>query len=586
LSKNNIKIGIFFVVILVAISIRYSELSDRLENTLLDFQFQYLRNNHPFLIEQDVVVVGIDEQTFKTYREPIALWHPHLSKFFESMAISQPAVLGIDLVLPDRSYDFLVEGNDRKLLASLLKLKATTKIVVAQTIDEKSQLRPLFAPLISILGREALGLVLVGSDNDGTIRRYETHIQFGRDKLPTFATLITEKQGTMAEGGLINYLPGSAFSYIPLQRVVSWLDDGKVEQLEDVFGGKTVLLGSVLPFVDRHRLPVVLYAPEANSYTPPGVLIHAQIIRTVLNQAELNYVNKIILVSLLIVALLFYLVGQKLQIGITILGIFIITLLSLSTTLLFHSYFMPVASILFISVIAFSSRVLVEGSFSYLDKKRLSHSFGKYVSPQVMDEIIAGNITPDMEGQRREVCVLFSDIRSFTSRSESQAPELIISLLNKYFNEMTAVIHAHGGTVDKFIGDGLMVFFGAPNTLKNPAINAFDAAKDMLTRLAHLNEQLRQENTEEIQIGIGVHFGEAVVGHVGSDTRHEYTIIGDTVNLAARLEGRTKELGYPIICSETVFEKLESSEELVELGYTPIKGRSDAKVFGWKPAST
>jgi len=179
--------------------------------------------------------------------------------------------------------------------------------------------------------------------------------------------------------------------------------------------------------------------------------------------------------------------------------------------------------------------------------------------------------------------VLFSDIRSFTTRSESEPPEAIISLLNRYFNEMAAVIHSHGGTVDKFIGDGMMVFFGAPNHQDNPAQQAFDAAQKMLQRLDNLNLKLKEEGIEEIKIGIGIHLGEAVVGHVGSDTRHEYTVIGDTVNLAARLEGRTKELGYPIVCSASVAKVLDSSAKLISLGETPIKGRAAAEVFGWKP---
>ena len=117
----------------------------------------------------------------------------------------------------------------------------------------------------------------------------------------------------------------------------------------------------------------------------------------------------------------------------------------------------------------------------------------------------------------------------------------------------------------------------------NPAQQAFSAAQDMLQKLDDLNLKLKEEGIEEIKIGIGMHLGEAVVGHVGSDTRHEYTVIGDTVNLAARLEGRTKDLGYPIVCSAAVAEALDSSTKLIPLGETPIKGRAAAEVFGWKP---
>ena len=148
---------------------------------------------------------------------------------------------------------------------------------------------------------------------------------------------------------------------------------------------------------------------------------------------------------------------------------------------------------------------------------------------------------------------------------------------------MTATIHLHGGTIDKFMGDGLMAFFGAPNSRDNPAQDAFDAAREMLKRLEELNKQLSAQGIEPIRIGVGLDAGEVIVGHVGSTSRNEYTVIGDTVNVASRLEGLTKVVGYPIVCTSDVAGALNGAEELDALGEQAIAGHVPVEVFSWRP---
>ena len=190
---------------------------------------------------------------------------------------------------------------------------------------------------------------------------------------------------------------------------------------------------------------------------------------------------------------------------------------------------------------------------------------------------------PGLGGQRYRICVLFADIRGFTERSESMTPEAALTLLNDYFNRVTACIHDAGGTVDKFLGDGIMAFFGVPQTLENPCEPAFQAARDMLARLESLNRELEARGEPPIAIGVGLHAGEAVVGHVGSDTRHDYTAIGDTVNVASRLEGLTKDVNFPLVCSVTVIGALAGGAQFVALGERAIKGHRPVEVYGWRP---
>ena len=148
--------------------------------------------------------------------------------------------------------------------------------------------------------------------------------------------------------------------------------------------------------------------------------------------------------------------------------------------------------------------------------------------------------------------MLFADIRGFTARSETIAPEATVRLLNRYFTEVTESIHGAGGTLDKFIGDGVMAFFGAPQSIANPCAPACAAARDMLARVVRLNGELAAQGEAPIAIGVGLHAGDAVVGNMGSAARHNYTAIGDAVNVASRLEGLTKDVGYPLVVSAAV----------------------------------
>jgi class 3 adenylate cyclase len=259
-----------------------------------------------------------------------------------------------------------------------------------------------------------------------------------------------------------------------------------------------------------------------------------------------------------------------------------IFLLGAATLLLLRAgWFLESAGPTMAATLAVGGRFLNDAIAQARERATLRSAFGGYVSPQIMDEILAGRIQPGLGGKRQRVCILFSDIRDFTARSEFMAPEALIEMLNHYFSEMTQSVHAHGGTVDKFIGDGMMCFFGAPQPLAQPALSATAAARDMLVRLERLNASFKGRKIEPIAIGIGLHVGEVVVGHVGSDARHEYTVIGDAVNTASRIEGLTKKLGYALLVSKDVWAELAQRENFTPLGEHPVKGRSSVQVYGY-----
>ena len=148
---------------------------------------------------------------------------------------------------------------------------------------------------------------------------------------------------------------------------------------------------------------------------------------------------------------------------------------------------------------------------------------------------------------------------------------------------MTDAVHLRGGTVDKFLGDGLLAVFGSPKPLPCAERSALEAAQEMLLRLTRLNSDLAARGKRPLAIGIGIQVGDVVVGHVGSKFRHEYALIGDTVNMASRVEALTETLGYPVICTEAVAAVVNFGGGLVDLGMREIRGGSTLRLFGWNP---
>jgi adenylate cyclase len=174
-------------------------------------------------------------------------------------------------------------------------------------------------------------------------------------------------------------------------------------------------------------------------------------------------------------------------------------------------------------------------------------------------------------GVSQTITILFADIRGFTRISEHAPPEKIVGLLNRYFSAMTDIIFAHGGTLDKYLGDGLMALFGAPTATPDDASNALNAAVAMQRRLLGINRELRDEGFPEIGVGMGLHTGEVVVGYIGSDRRSEYTAIGDTVNTSSRLESNAR--GGEILISDATAQAAHSRYKLQPREPIMVKNR-------------
>ncbi|MBF0589183.1 MAG: CHASE2 domain-containing protein [Magnetococcales bacterium] len=609
---------------------------DRISNLLRVQHLDTLPKKSLLTPHQDPVVVGVDAEAERLFQDrPQPLWHAHWGDFFQAMALAKPSVVGVDYILPASSYDDLFHhflsgylprlaqvsgkpeladvafsefppGYGSELRLGLLSmLQHQVPLVLGQFWDQKGQeftidrstLGALFA--MGPLGDLAYLYVPVGSD--GISRAYLGQITRPEAQRRTLAARMAamidpkhiEKKRT---SGLIDYTIGAPFKSVSFVQVIEWLKKRDVAALEAHFQGRPVLLGDTAGYLDLHQVPVANLVDgipvEVDSV--PGVYVHAQALRTLLWRGMMTPPERFQLWGSSLPMLL----GTLLLCGLFWLGrtpmAALLTYLALLTAgwwaakaAVSSGVAVPLTAPIVTGTLALLLGLGAEGVISVLERRRLRTSFGSYVSPQVLEQIQTGVIHPQLGGVKMEVCVLMSDIRSFTTRSEHQPAEAIVSLLNQYFTQMTESVHAHNGTLDKFIGDGILAFYGAPGkTIVTPSDDAFRSALDMLKRLDQLNIRLKKQGIEPIKIGIGLHVGSAIVGHVGSNIRHEYTVIGDTVNASARIEGLTKNVGYPILCSDDVFKQLKDPnlrERLTALGAMQVKGREAIEVYGWKP---
>ena len=204
---------------------------------------------------------------------------------------------------------------------------------------------------------------------------------------------------------------------------------------------------------------------------------------------------------------------------------------------------------------------------------KLKSTFKKYVSENIVDELLQNENSLELGGTQSEVCVLFCDIRGFTELSEKMKPTEVVYLLNHYFEAMIDVVFAYNGTLDKIIGDELMVLYGVPLKSENDAIRAVESAKQMFIALASFNDRIKAEGLPSLKIGIGINYGKVVSGNIGSEKQMNYTVIGDAVNLAARLCSHAKP--GEIVISKSVFEQLEKRDGFVAHKPINVKGKSN-----------
>lgn len=362
---------------------------------------------------------------------------------------------------------------------------------------------------------------------------------------------------------------GGGFDYLPAADLL----DGRIAP--GTLAGRLVLVGSTAPGVyDLRSTPV--------SEVYPGVEVHANLLAGLLDgrgPVEPDWARGFELVQLLAVfsllALLLPRLGAVAGIAATALLVLALVVFNLWAYQA-QQLVLPLASALLLTTLVYAIHTgwgyVVEGR----TRRSLARLFGSYVPPELVEQMAHDPQRYTMQAENRALSIMFCDMRNFTRVSESLPPQELRALINRFFSAMTQEIRAQRGTLDKYIGDAIMAFWGAPLSDPDHALHAVRAALAMTGRLGQLNAELRARGLPEIGVGIGINSGVVCVGDMGSDIRRSYTVMGDAVNLASRIEGLTRHYGLDILVGESSAAALGTGCRLEEIDRVRVKGKEAA----------
>lgn len=541
---------------------------EKIEGWIFNSQFS-LRG--PIPPKSPIVIVSIDEDSF----DELDLqwpWPRSLhAQFLETLHRGQPSVIGMNVLFIEPS---ILGPEDDAALGEAVGQAGNVILAAAYSMVEGGQYRKEnLNPPISAVREHAVGFgpVNLPTDTDAFIRRGQSALLHQGKAVPGFDELIyqfAQKAGLVRRPFsqsyfLINFRGGPrTFETVPYYRVLN----GEISP--DFFLGKVVLVGATTPLLhDSYPTP---FAPEGDM---PGVEIHANILETMLQNIPITQIP-------LEAVVLFIVIAGLLSVEITnrfrpMLALAIVAGLSGLYWVLGFIFFtkahlwIDAIPVPLTFVLGYGSSIIRNFVRAQRERRQLS----QYFSPSLLTDIIRHPSETALGTQRRIVTILFCDIRGFTRLSEKMAPEEVATFLGEYLTEMTDAVFQHGGTVDKYIGDAIMALYNVPFDQPNHAQQAVKTAFEFQRRLKPLVKHMKESFGWDLEYGVGIHTGEAVVGTLGSKQRFEYTAIGDTINLGARLESLTKQYHVPIIISETTRREIHAQYISRYLGTTEIQGR-------------
>ncbi len=541
------------------------------------------------------MIIAINDKSINLLEENLGRWpweRDEIAEMVEFIYFSNPKILIIDILMPNPSKGDLKLKEKLSKLPHILaidfsKRKEITSLPCIKGYELENWSKSLenynysLMPCSLINENTKVGTIHLFNDKDGVLRRYPLWQRYNENIYPSLSNAYFNpplkgkeiKLHFYGKTGTFEYLDGFKV-YVANKIKESEGITKEVEEIAKRIEGKIVLLGvTATGGFDLRSTPV------ESIY--PGIEVHATALQ---NLIEKSYIKDLppylyLLISLIFLSIFSFIAKKKIFSQIIIFIFLLILIFAFSFYIFSKNLNFPISFLTLSLTFLFFSNIIFEYRIEKKEKKKIKETFSRYVAPSVLNYLLSRENPPELGGELKEITVLFSDIRNFTTISEKTPPETLFSWLNEYFSLMVPIIFKHKGTLDKFIGDAIMAFWGAPLPDKDHSLNALNCAKEMITTLGKWNEKRKKKGLPPLNIGIGLNSGDALTGNIGADLgkikNFQFTCLGDTVNIASRLEGLNKELKTEILFSENVKKNLPENYPAKYVGEYKLKGKEE-----------
>lgn len=580
--------------------------------------------------DSPVVVVAVDEETYRTppfEGTPSVTWTREIGRVLADIVEGGASVVGFDIVFPvsieqsrmpfgDETLGARVRGFDRDYLRALAGAARDGKLVLGQVQHSDRPIQPSPGQRVAVGQQRNIRALNAYSDPDDVIRRMPLSFTIDGARTPSMAvelaaraqreTPIWDGAGGLTLAGYrvpsliantltLNFAGGAdGIPTYSLADLRACAEKGDREFFRRQFAGKVVILGTLLDVEDRRltskRLATgveAARAPRCVLPSPPagtgprrdsisGVYAHATAVSNLMKRDAVTEQGRPIVATIAAV-LAMLAAGAALSLSPTraalawLAGAAVWT--GVATAVFRSGLALPLLQPLLASLAALAVTVGYRFMVADKDKRLLRQSFALYLAPAVIDRMLSSSRPPQLGGESRTVTIYFSDVAGFSSFSEHMQPAEIVAMMNEYLSAMTDIIEAEGGFVDKYIGDAIVAVFGAPADDPEHAASAVRAALRCRQRLEEINAGVEPFKSRPVSQRIGLNSGEVLVGNIGSRRRFNYTVMGDAVNLASRLEGANKYFGTSIMASQATVELAGPAFVWRELDWIRVKGR-------------
>ncbi|MBX4198579.1 CHASE2 domain-containing protein [Candidatus Parcubacteria bacterium] len=511
----------------------------------------FLKKNPP----ADIIIIGIDNQSLNA----IGQWPWPREVFAKALReLGSARAIGIDIHFSESSR--LGLADDTLLEKELIRLSG--KVILPQEIRPDGFI--IVRPLQLFADKASLGFINVSPDSDGVLRKNKTYLA-SSTSFDNASSKIPAKEDVVR----IDYRgPIKTFP------IFSFIDLINKKIPERILADSTVLIG-----VTADSLHDTIATPFG---VMSGVEAHANIIATLEQDVQFKTIPRtfgtiFVYVAAFLATLGFWLNKRFMTLLLYQLGLALIIAVISLTLFSFH-ILVPFLYIFSAGVITAIILVALLYITESREKQFIRKSFQYYLTPEIIEEIINDPKKLRLGGERKKVTIFFSDIRGFTTLSEKMSPEKLTHIINEYLTGMTDTIMNSRGLVDKYIGDAVMAFWGAPVANQNQVADACRSVFGMIAELERLNIHWQEQGLPRLEIGMGINTGEVIVGNMGSERRFNYTIMGDEVNFASRLEGITKTYSVQCILGESAAHEAEKAGFTIrELDEVMVKGKKEPK---------